>query len=171
VTAHAHPLTARAPIARCEALRDMACDFRVGSSALAGARFAVYGLGSAEYDEDWATCAVQAHDQLASLGATPLLPAGKGDDQSDMLAHFAQWRQQLWQSLSQAPPVPAKKPSSSSSGVARASTQANGSGGGCCGGSGEDDGGGCGCAESSAENAPVAGGKKKGPRKVIEIHF
>lgn len=159
----------------------MACDFRVGSSALAGARFAVYGLGSAEYDEDWATCAVQAHDQLASLGATPLLPAGKGDDQSDMLAHFAQWRQQLWQSLSKAPPVPAKKPSSSSSsGVASASTltkatamhEGNDSGGGCCGGSGGgDDGGGCGCAETSAENAPAAGGKKKGPRKVMDIHF
>ena len=32
-----------------EALKDMASDFRVGTSALAGARFAVYGLGSAVY--------------------------------------------------------------------------------------------------------------------------
>ena len=37
----------------CEALRDMASDFRVGSAALRGARFAVYGLGSRVYDEDW----------------------------------------------------------------------------------------------------------------------
>ena len=148
----------------------MACDFRVGSSALAGARYAVYGLGSAEYDEDWATCALQAHDQLASLGATPLLPAGKGDDQSDMQAHFAQWRQQLWQSLSKAPPGPAK-PSSSTPAKTVANAADESGGGGSCGGgggsgSGDENGGGCGCAEQSAEAAPVAGGKKKGPRKV-----
>ena len=36
-----------------EALRDMAHDFRVGSAAMAGVRFAVYGF-QPEYDDDFA---------------------------------------------------------------------------------------------------------------------
>jgi len=99
-TGGAAPVTAQR---WCEALEDMASDFRVGSSALHGARFAVYGLGSALYDEDWCTPAETIHGHLESMGAKALVPVGKGDDQADMEAHFDEWRANLWASLKASP--------------------------------------------------------------------
>ena len=63
---------------RCEALKDMSQDFRVGSKGLGSVRFAVFGLGSQEYDEEWCVPALEIHDQFLAMGALPLAPPARG---------------------------------------------------------------------------------------------
>lgn len=55
-----------------EWLKDMALDFRVSRTHLARVRYAVFGLGNAEYDEDWCTAAVRMDKYLRDLGAVRL---------------------------------------------------------------------------------------------------
>ena len=87
-----------------DALLDMSNDFRVGSAALSGgkARFAVYGLGSSEYEENWCRSAKEVHGALAALGAECLVPMGEhatGCDQADIAGHFDVWRRLFWRAV------------------------------------------------------------------------
>lgn len=63
-----------------DAFKDMSTDFRVGTSAMHDVRFAVYGLGSSEYDDDWCTCGKEIHEGFLNMGATPLVPFARGDN-------------------------------------------------------------------------------------------
>ena len=41
---------------------------------------------------NYAKCAIEAHDHFLRLGATPLLPVTRGDDQTDLLEVFESWK-------------------------------------------------------------------------------
>ena len=53
-------------------LKDMALDFRVSRTHLSRVRYAVFGLGNKEYDEDFCTAAVHMDKYLRDLGAVRL---------------------------------------------------------------------------------------------------
>jgi flavodoxin len=61
-----------------DAFQDMSTDFRVGPAAMHGVRFAVYSLGSSEYDENWCKAGQEIYDGFLNMGATPAVPFGKG---------------------------------------------------------------------------------------------
>jgi flavodoxin len=80
----------------CDHVADMAQDFRVSKDHMARTRFAVFGLGSAEYDKNFCRAAAELDGHLQTLGAEPLCALGRGDDSVDMEAQFAAWRERLW---------------------------------------------------------------------------
>ena len=157
-----------------EALRDMDHDFRVGSAAMAGVRFAVYGLGSSEYDDDFCRPARDIAGLFRAMGALPLLRVGAGDDSQDIGADFEAWRRDLWKALDEPPsnaPVPAAPSAAEISGCCSGGggegNDATSDTSGCCGGSGgatdEGSSSSCGCQGSSGgTEGSDAGGKASG---------
>jgi tRNA wybutosine-synthesizing protein 1 len=79
----------------CAWLNDMATDFRVSKSWLANISHAVFGLGNAEYDEDYGTAAKGVERDLAELGSPALLPLALGDDNVDQMDQFDKWMDNL----------------------------------------------------------------------------
>lgn len=75
----------------CSWLSDMATDFRVSKTWLASVSHAVFGLGNAEYDEDYGTAATQVENDLVTLGSPALLPLALGDDNLDQVGQFDRW--------------------------------------------------------------------------------
>jgi tRNA wybutosine-synthesizing protein 1 len=57
--------------------------------------FAVFGLGNAEYDENYCKAAKLIYNDLEALGAKPLIDVGLGDDNVDMLKAFLEWSEEL----------------------------------------------------------------------------
>ena len=64
-----------------EWLKDYAYDFRVSKDHLAKVHFALFGCGSAYYEDHFCSHLQAAHEQLLELGATALEPMKRGDDQ------------------------------------------------------------------------------------------
>lgn len=75
----------------CAWMNDMATDFRVSKTWLAKTSHAVFGLGNAEYDEDYGTAAKNIERDLTELGSPPLLALGLGDDNVDQMDQFDKW--------------------------------------------------------------------------------
>ncbi len=76
-------------------IKDMAQDFRVSSTWLKATRFAVFGLGNSDYDDNWCKAARQLARAMGKCGAHQLVPLCKGDDAQDMDGQFRQWRDTL----------------------------------------------------------------------------
>ncbi|CAM9338445.1 unnamed protein product [Chrysoparadoxa australica] len=77
-------------------LNDMVQDFRVSKTVLSGLKFAVFGLGSKQYDNSvYCTWAKNCNGWLGELGATTLVDIGFGDDSSDIGAQFDDWSTHL----------------------------------------------------------------------------
>ncbi|KAJ3116903.1 S-adenosyl-L-methionine-dependent tRNA 4-demethylwyosine synthase [Phlyctochytrium bullatum] len=74
---------------------DYAKDFRVSKNHLEKVSFAVFGLGSSEYDDNHGKAAVLLDENLRALGASGLAPVGRGDDSIDMLKQFESWKQKV----------------------------------------------------------------------------
>nr|CCA14141.1 tRNA wybutosinesynthesizing protein putative [Albugo laibachii Nc14] len=79
----------------CCWLKDMALDFRVSKTWLSHISHAVFGLGSAEYDEHYCTAAKELSTHLQLLGSSNLVEMGFGDDNVDQMQQFEQWSDQL----------------------------------------------------------------------------
>lgn len=123
-------------------LVDLANDFRVGKGHLSKTKFAIFGLGSSEYGENWAKAAGDLDEVLSKLGATRLLPLCCGDDSQDQESEFKEWCDQLLPSL-----VHDASSSSLGGGEGMLSTQSLSSSCGGCGSCGAVD---LGCASSSS---------------------
>ena len=76
-------------------IKDMAQDFRVSKQWLQKTRFAVFGLGNSDYDDNWCKAARQLARAMGKCGASQLVPICKGDDSNDMDAQFRAWRDVL----------------------------------------------------------------------------
>uniref|UniRef100_A0AAV1VKZ9 tRNA 4-demethylwyosine synthase (AdoMet-dependent) n=1 Tax=Peronospora matthiolae TaxID=2874970 RepID=A0AAV1VKZ9_9STRA len=79
----------------CNWITDMTQDFRVSKSWLNGVPHAVFGLGNAEYDEDYATAAKNLDRDLSDLGSPSLVALGLGDDNVDQFKQFDVWMDNL----------------------------------------------------------------------------
>jgi sulfite reductase alpha subunit-like flavoprotein len=66
-------------------------DFRVSKSHLANVKYAVFGLGSAIYADNFCKVTRQVDEHLKELGARPLLYPMYGDDQTDLESKFIAW--------------------------------------------------------------------------------
>ena len=82
-------------------LDDFAHDFRVSKDHLANISFMAFGLGSAYYGNNYGKCILDGHENLCLLGATPLLPARRGDDQTDVSEAFDTWKDEVLSILAQ----------------------------------------------------------------------
>jgi len=78
-----------------EWLEDMAKDFRVSQDFLSGIRFAVFGLGNREYDENFCRAAKELQMNMEKLGAQSILDCGEGDDNVDQHRTFRDWSKKL----------------------------------------------------------------------------
>ena len=76
-------------------LKDYAYDFRVSKDHLEKLQFAVFGLGAGIYGVNFAKAACDVHAYLEQLGACALLPACRGDSESNLEAAFEAWCAQL----------------------------------------------------------------------------
>ncbi|KAE8911078.1 S-adenosyl-L-methionine-dependent tRNA 4-demethylwyosine synthase [Phytophthora fragariae] len=79
----------------CNWITDMTQDFRVSKSWLNGVQHAVFGLGNAEYDEDYGTAAKNLDRELSELGSPSLVQLGLGDDNIDQFKQFDVWMDNL----------------------------------------------------------------------------
>ncbi|ETI43810.1 hypothetical protein F441_11319 [Phytophthora nicotianae CJ01A1] len=79
----------------CNWITDMTQDFRVSKSWLNGVQHAVFGLGNAEYDEDYGTAAKNLDRDLSDLGSPSLVSLGLGDDNVDQFKQFDVWMDNL----------------------------------------------------------------------------
>ncbi|EGZ28481.1 hypothetical protein PHYSODRAFT_260361 [Phytophthora sojae] len=79
----------------CNWITDMTQDFRVSKSWLNGVQHAVFGLGNAEYDEDYGTAAKNLDRELSELGSPSLVQLGLGDDNVDQFQQFDVWMDNL----------------------------------------------------------------------------
>lgn len=77
-------------------LKDMVDDFRVSRTWLSSVKFAVFGLGHAEYDDNFCQAARDLDSWLAQLGAQRIAPLGLGDESQDLDAQFREWRDRMW---------------------------------------------------------------------------
>eukprot|EP00939_MAST-03C_sp_MAST-3C-sp1_P002798 g2798.t1 len=75
----------------CNWLEDMAKDFRVGNNFLPKLRYAIFGLGNSEYDDNFCTAAKTINGHLEKLGATRVYELGEGDDMVDQQKMFDTW--------------------------------------------------------------------------------
>jgi len=66
-------------------------DFRVSKSHLANVKYAVFGLGSAIYADNFCKVTRQVDEHFKELGAQPLLYPMYGDDQTDLESKFIAW--------------------------------------------------------------------------------
>lgn len=80
-------------------IQDMVQDFRVERSAFSKLRYAVFGLGNADYDDNWCKAAAVLDNSIASLAGERIAPLGKGNDSEDQEKQFTQWLQSLIPSL------------------------------------------------------------------------
>lgn len=94
----------------CNWISDMATDFRVSKSWLGKSKHAVFGLGNAEYDEEYCTAAELLDKNLNELGSKALCQLGKGDDNVDQAKQFNQWMDQLIASLCESTSAKTKVP-------------------------------------------------------------
>ncbi|KAJ3106970.1 S-adenosyl-L-methionine-dependent tRNA 4-demethylwyosine synthase [Phlyctochytrium planicorne] len=83
----------------CTLYEDFAKDFRVSKNHLSKAKFAIFGLGSSEYDENHAKAAMDLNENLLALGAKQIAEFGKGDDSVDMMKQFADWKDKVLPAL------------------------------------------------------------------------
>ncbi|KAG2953514.1 S-adenosyl-L-methionine-dependent tRNA 4-demethylwyosine synthase [Phytophthora cactorum] len=79
----------------CNWITDMTQDFRVSKNWLNGVQHAVFGLGNAEYDEDYGTAAKNLDRDLSDLGSPSLVALGLGDDNVDQFKQFDVWMDNL----------------------------------------------------------------------------
>eukprot|EP01047_Picozoa_sp_COSAG01_P035851 COSAG01_NODE_2772_length_7101_cov_5.962868_2_plen_583_part_00 len=77
----------------CRWLSDFANDFRVSKTIFRGVRFAVFGCGNSDYDENFNAAAKGLEAAMLRLGARALTERGDGDDSVHMGIQFAQWQQ------------------------------------------------------------------------------
>ncbi|POM72287.1 tRNA wybutosine-synthesizing protein [Phytophthora palmivora] len=79
----------------CNWITDMTQDFRVSKNWLNNVQHAVFGLGNAEYDEDYGTAAKNLDNNLSDLGSPSLVALGLGDDNVDQFKQFDIWMDNL----------------------------------------------------------------------------
>ncbi|CAH0477132.1 unnamed protein product [Peronospora belbahrii] len=79
----------------CNWITDMTQDFRVSKTWLNGVPHAVFGLGNAEYDEDYGTAAKNLERDLDELGSPSLVVLGMSDDNVDQFQQFDVWMNSL----------------------------------------------------------------------------
>ncbi|CEG35693.1 trna wybutosine-synthesizing protein 1 homolog [Plasmopara halstedii] len=79
----------------CNWIKDMTHDFRVSKKWLSGVQHAVFGLGNAEYDENYGTAAKNLDCNLCNLGSPALVTLGLGDDNLDQFKQFNDWMDNL----------------------------------------------------------------------------
>ncbi|KAL2652689.1 hypothetical protein R1flu_020817 [Riccia fluitans] len=71
-------------------------DFRVGSSLLQKCRFAVFGVGSSVYGENFNAVVRSFERHMTALGAQPIISRGEGDDDTgNVEEQFEVWSQNL----------------------------------------------------------------------------
>lgn len=66
----------------CQWLDESSTDFRVGTTALDGLRYGVFGCGNSLYEDDFNAVAKKVDRQLRSLGGHALSGVGLGDEQT-----------------------------------------------------------------------------------------
>lgn len=77
-------------------LAESAEDFRVGSLLLSKCRFAVFGVGSLSYGENFNAVGKEFSKQMRALGAEEVLPLWEGDvDGDDLDEVFGAWSEKL----------------------------------------------------------------------------
>ncbi|KAF7139263.1 hypothetical protein RHSIM_Rhsim07G0239300 [Rhododendron simsii] len=77
-------------------LAESAEDFRVGSLLLSKCRFAVFGVGSLSYGENFNAVGKEFSKQMRALGAEEVLPLWEGDvDGGDLDEVFGAWSEKL----------------------------------------------------------------------------
>lgn len=74
-----------------DTIDDMAHDFRVSKSHLSNMRFAVFGLGTADYGSLFCKAAKTLDANLFEMGAQRLLPLSTGDDSQSIEQAFYRW--------------------------------------------------------------------------------
>eukprot|EP00803_Ostreobium_quekettii_P005584 evm.model.scf_444.1 EVM.evm.TU.scf_444.1 scf_444:9890-17813(-) len=80
----------------CRWLDEAATDFRVGSQALSGTKFAVFGCGNRQYEENFNTVARRVNKQLSMLGGRQILECELGDEDSGYMdGQFEHWANKL----------------------------------------------------------------------------
>lgn len=72
-------------------LIDFNNDFRVSKSHLSKLKYAVFGLGGAVYDANYAKTAIQIHTLLRELGGKAILAPMLGDDATNLDDKFRAW--------------------------------------------------------------------------------
>lgn len=81
-----------------KSVEDYAGDFRVSKNFLSNIRYFSFGLGNSVYDSNFNKAAVQLDEHLKELGANPVIPLWKGDENSltsefgSLLADFNMWK-------------------------------------------------------------------------------
>lgn len=86
-------------------LQDFAHDYRVSKDLLKDVQFAIFGLGSAYYKDDYCKHLVAAQEHMTELGAESLCPLRMGDDQTDLEPKFDKWEREMMAVLRHAVPA------------------------------------------------------------------
>ena len=84
-----------------EWMEEVQNDFRYGKLYLSKVNFAVLGLGSAYYEENFCKAANDLHDMFLELGASSLVDSGAGtiDDSIDIFEQVKEWGTNFWPSI------------------------------------------------------------------------
>ena len=90
-------------------LIDLNNDFRVSKSHLSKLKFAIFGLGGAVYDSNYAKTALQVHSLLDELGGKAILAPMLGDDATNLDDKFRAWCNAVMTIVSGGKVVPALK--------------------------------------------------------------
>lgn len=76
----------------------LSAEAEIESEVVRGLKFAVFGLGNRQYEHFNAT-GKQLYKDLAAAGGEAIVKRGEGDDDADIEADFADWREELWTAL------------------------------------------------------------------------
>ncbi|KAF7682718.1 S-adenosyl-L-methionine-dependent tRNA 4-demethylwyosine synthase [Astathelohania contejeani] len=79
----------------CAYIDELEKDFRVERNYLSHLKYALFGLGSRAYKEDFNLVARNLSKAFKSLSATPLIKTGYGDEYNDQESYFLQWANNL----------------------------------------------------------------------------
>lgn len=74
----------------------------LGSGALDGARYAVFGNGNRDWARTYQAVPTAVDEDLARAGATRVVQRGEADARGDFFGDFENWAQQLWPALGEA---------------------------------------------------------------------
>jgi cytochrome P450/NADPH-cytochrome P450 reductase len=74
----------------------------LGPNALAGVKFTLFGAGNRNWDSTYQAVPRFIDAKLAEYGAQRIYDRGEGDARDDLDAHFQDWKDSLWQTVSKA---------------------------------------------------------------------
>jgi len=120
---------------------EAAVDFRYGATHLSKVKYAVFGIGSALYDDHFCAAAKKLDQALHALGGQRLAPVGLGDDQLDLSEQLETWaNEHVWVNMTR----PLDAANAGSADAPQESQEA-------CSDDGDDDGASTGLAQAEAD--------------------